>query len=65
MCNYMEVSPNLPSLITHACPECKTPVKCDVAQGKSVCWCFTVKRQEREVDWGGQCLCTNCLTGKG
>ncbi|WP_429560781.1 cysteine-rich CWC family protein [Pseudomonas laurylsulfatiphila] len=64
MCNFMELAPTLPSLITHKCPTCEVPVKCEIAQGKSTCWCFTVKPQEREVDWGGQCLCTGCLTGK-
>jgi len=49
--------------VTHTCPNCKAPVKCDVEQGKSVCWCFSVKPQQREVDWDGLCLCKACLKG--
>ncbi|WP_373323098.1 cysteine-rich CWC family protein [Pseudomonas brenneri] len=60
----MEVSASLPTLITHSCPSCETPVKCEIEQGKTTCWCFHVKRQEKEVDWGGKCLCTGCLTGR-
>lgn len=48
---------------THSCPQCQAPVSCAVEQGKSSCWCFSVKPQHREVDWYGQCLCRNCLKG--
>lgn len=50
--------------VTHSCPECSTPVQCEISQGKATCWCFTALPQHREVDWGGLCLCKGCLTGK-
>lgn len=50
--------------VTHSCPECTAPVQCEISQGKASCWCFTVIPQHREVDWGGECLCKGCLTGR-
>lgn len=47
--------------VTHSCPGCKQPVQCEISQGKSACWCFTVTPQLREVDWDGECLCSRCL----
>lgn len=64
MADAMDLLKTLPRPVTHSCPECQGPVRCDVEQGKSVCWCFSVRPQQREVDWGGQCLCQSCLTGR-
>ena len=50
--------------VTHSCPECTAPVQCEISQGKAACWCFIVLPQHREVDWGGECLCKGCLTGR-
>ena len=47
--------------VTHSCPGCTGPVKCDISQGKSNCWCFHVKPQQREHDFGDLCLCPTCL----
>ena len=47
--------------VSHSCPGCNAPVKCDISLGKSTCWCFNVKPQQREVDWNGQCYCATCL----
>ncbi|MNF50950.1 hypothetical protein D3C85_173260 [compost metagenome] len=46
--------------VTHSCPECKSAVKCEIAQGKNTCWCFNV--QARNVEWNDVCLCKKCLT---
>ena len=51
-------------VVTHSCPGCKGPVQCEISQGKATCWCFNVMPQHREVDWGGDCLCKSCLTGR-
>lgn len=48
--------------VTHSCPGCNAPVRCEIEQGKNTCWCFTVHNQRPEVDWDSQCLCQHCLT---
>lgn len=48
--------------VTHSCPACSGPVRCDIEQGKSTCWCFSV--QAKEVEWGDKCLCKTCLGAK-
>lgn len=50
--------------VTHSCPECSAPVRCEVALGKSSCWCFSVSPQLREVEWDGLCMCASCLKGE-
>lgn len=47
-------------LVTHSCPNCEGPVRCDIQQGKSTCWCFGL--QAKEVEWGDTCMCRQCLT---
>lgn len=44
---------------THSCPTCTSPVACNIAQGKTTCWCFNV--QAGESLFGDVCLCKQCL----
>ena len=45
--------------VTHSCPSCGGPVRCDIAKGKGVCWCFSV--QAKSLEWNDVCLCKKCL----
>lgn len=65
--NHMDMKRKIEacSPVTHSCPECAAPVKCEITLGKSNCWCFTVATQIREVEWEGLCMCPTCLKGKG
>ncbi|OEF29508.1 cysteine-rich CWC family protein [Vibrio rumoiensis] len=48
---------------THNCPECGSDSHCDIAAGKTTCWCFHV--EEREVTQKyDTCLCRQCLEKK-
>lgn len=47
------------SPVTHNCPNCSAPVRCDVARGKSHCWCFGIQAKEQEH--GDVCICAACL----
>lgn len=48
---------------THNCPDCNKLTKCDLENGKSVCWCFTKPIKDNKVGHseGQQCLCRTCL----
>ncbi|WP_087463493.1 cysteine-rich CWC family protein [Oleiphilus messinensis] len=43
------------------CPECGTAVKCDIAAGKSQCWCFELPSIALPSDQKAACLCKPCL----
>lgn len=60
MTERMKLMAGLPRPITHSCPTCSAPVRCDVELGKSTCWCFGL--QAKEVEHGDVCLCSSCLT---
>ncbi len=48
---------------THNCPECNKLTKCDLENGKSVCWCFSVEVVNKlEHNAGNKCMCKSCLT---
>nr|WP_086940847.1 cysteine-rich CWC family protein [Thaumasiovibrio occultus] len=48
---------------THLCPSCKQPAQCDIANGKSHCWCFDVEPVAAvPTDNQAQCLCRACLS---
>ena len=48
------------------CSNCGIEFQCDIAEGKSSCWCFYVKARPHiplhELD-EDNCLCKDCLTG--
>lgn len=46
--------------VTHSCPKCENPVRCDISQGKNTCWCFNV--QSKGLELNDICMCKNCLT---
>ncbi|ELK2034527.1 cysteine-rich CWC family protein [Vibrio vulnificus] len=46
---------------THECPSCTKPTQCDIAQGKTHCWCFDLEEREVSVSSKGLCLCRRCL----
>jgi hypothetical protein len=48
---------------THNCPQCGQPLTCEIANGKSDCWCFQIeaKTNASEVSENEQCLCLECL----
>lgn len=48
--------------VTHNCPECHGPAKCDIMRGESVCWCFNVQSQARTLENYDVCMCKKCLT---
>lgn len=48
---------------THPCPECNENTHCDIAAGKSTCWCFNVEKREVEKP-NDLCLCRKCLDNK-
>lgn len=48
--------------VTHNCPQCGAPVRCDVARGARECWCFNLQAKEQEH--GDVCSCRACLTGE-
>jgi len=60
MDDYRKLLSQLPAQRIHSCPSCSGPVRCDVALGKSVCWCFGLQRKEQE--YGDICMCSTCLT---
>lgn len=45
--------------VTHSCPKCENPVRCDISLGKSTCWCFSV--QSKELEMNDICMCRKCL----
>ena len=47
--------------ITHLCPECNNAVKCEIEQGKSTCWCFSVQ-VSNALSTGDICVCRKCLS---
>nr|WP_202436427.1 cysteine-rich CWC family protein [Vibrio eleionomae] len=48
---------------THTCPSCGKPAQCDIAAGKSTCWCFSVEEREPMLGLETEsCLCRDCLT---
>lgn len=46
--------------VTHSCPKCTHPVRCDISQGKNTCWCFNV--QSKGLEMNDICMCKSCLT---
>ncbi|WP_083163665.1 cysteine-rich CWC family protein [Vibrio scophthalmi] len=51
------------SQTTHDCPTCAKPTHCDIAAGKTDCWCFTIeKRDLSNTVKQSQCLCRQCLS---
>ena len=48
------------------CSNCGIEFQCDIAEGKSYCWCFYVEARPHiplhELD-EDNCLCKDCLTG--
>lgn len=46
--------------VTHNCPKCQGPAKCEIMQGKNSCWCFHVQSKGLEMD--DVCMCKSCLT---
>lgn len=57
-------TPRITPVVTHSCPSCGSGVRCDIERGLGRCWCFDERPQERAADFGGQCLCKSCLTGR-
>lgn len=47
------------STVTHSCPKCEHPVRCDIMLGKQACWCFNV--QSKGLEMNDICMCKNCL----
>ena len=47
------------SSVTHSCPKCENPVRCDISLGKNTCWCFNV--QSKGLELNDVCMCKNCL----
>ncbi len=51
------------------CPACGKDNRCEMARGKSQCWCFemsvspNVINNLSEEDVGVACLCSNCASG--
>ncbi|WP_086983746.1 cysteine-rich CWC family protein [Vibrio aphrogenes] len=45
---------------THFCPQCAEPSHCDLAAGKTSCWCFQLEERERSPS-PHTCLCRSCL----
>jgi len=43
------------SNVTHSCPRCQQPVRCDISQGKNTCWCFNV--QSKGLEMNDVCMC--------
>lgn len=56
--------PPAQQVFTGNCPKCGAAVRCEIELGKNTCWCFTVKRQDNETEWGDDCMCRSCLGGK-
>lgn len=48
------------SNVTHSCPKCTGPVRCDIMLGKPTCWCFNV--QSKGLELNDTCMCKKCLT---
>ncbi|WP_082712373.1 cysteine-rich CWC family protein [Vibrio tritonius] len=46
---------------THLCPSCQQPAQCDIAAGKSSCWCFALEEREATETNTDLCLCRACL----
>ena len=47
------------SNVSHSCPRCENPVRCDISLGKNTCWCFNV--QSKGLELNDVCMCKNCL----
>lgn len=45
------------------CPKCENPNKCEIAEGKGVCWCFfeDIPRDLLSRDSEDSCYCKNCI----
>lgn len=46
--------------VTHNCPKCTGPVRCDIERGLNTCWCFNV--QAKGLEMNEACMCKSCLT---
>jgi hypothetical protein len=59
--DYKELmkSVGVQSCVTHSCPRCQSPVRCDISLGKNDCWCFSV--QSKGLDMNDVCMCKTCL----
>lgn len=52
----------------HNCPKCNKASRCDIEDGRSVCWCFSEPRLPQPFtavssspEEGPNCLCKTCL----
>lgn len=59
--DYKELmkSVGVQSNVTHSCPKCDNPVKCEIYQGKNTCWCFEI--QSKGLEMNDLCMCKSCL----
>ncbi|MDN3611492.1 cysteine-rich CWC family protein [Vibrio ostreicida] len=46
---------------THSCPSCGQSAQCDIQEGKSTCWCYSLDVREATSSQKA-CLCRQCLT---
>ncbi|MGB0582573.1 MAG: cysteine-rich CWC family protein [Limisphaerales bacterium] len=46
------------------CAACGQSFPCDIAAGKSTCWCFELPQKSEVPDSGASCLCLRCLKAK-
>lgn len=47
---------------THSCPECGAATRCDLKNGKSVCWCMYEEWvRDLDIEESTKCLCRRCL----
>ncbi|GAA3971562.1 cysteine-rich CWC family protein [Allohahella marinimesophila] len=50
----------------HNCPECSKASRCEIEEGRSVCWCFSEPTLPRDLSRDNVverplCLCKACL----
>ncbi|MFB9136260.1 cysteine-rich CWC family protein [Vibrio olivae] len=50
---------------THECPSCNQPAHCDLAAGKTQCWCFDLETRDLSSQSSDHsCLCRHCLAAQ-
>lgn len=55
---------------SRSCPSCGKSSECDLAAGRSHCWCFDLPVMKAtlarvaETSGGDRCLCPDCLKGE-
>lgn len=57
----MDVKQQSVAVVNSTCPQCCTRFVCDLAAGKSQCWCFHLPPALPVTSDAG-CLCPACLT---